>query len=230
MRKKVAALPTKRCEECLELRPAIGFVSIGSGYKSLCSRCYNRMYMQRVGLPELETVDFEPLTRVDSWGLAHTFYFVVRLSIGLEINAFEWVHGAPGGYRFTVLEDPATPVRDAYHALVAKIERGLMERYLVWSDFPGTGPDNTQVAGEAVNGRLEQRNGEARVVVDGREYSWEQLGHFLRLHTGCHFRLECYDPHDDPPISAHPARPHPLWWLDLGIDDERDTEEKLRSH
>jgi len=226
----VVSLPLKRCEECLERRPAIGFVSLGSGYKSLCSRCYNRRYMQRVGLPELETVDFAPLTRRDSRGVAHTFYFVVRLSIGLEISAFEWVNGAPGGYRFAVLDEPAAPVREVYHALASKIERSLMERYLVRSDSPGARQDRTQVAGDAVNGRIEQRGGEPRVVIDGNEYTWEQLGRFLRHHTGCNFRLECFDAHDDPPISAQPARPHPLWWLDIGEDEDPETEKQARSH
>lgn len=226
----VVSLPLKHCEECHERRPAIGFVSLGSGYKSLCSRCYNRRYMERVGLPELETVDFPPVTRCDSRGVPHTFHFVVRLSIGLEINAFEWVNGAPGGYRFAVLDEPAAPVREVHRALVLKIERSLTERYLVRSEHPGASPDRNVVAGDAVNGRIESRGGEPRIVVDGKEYTWEQLGRYLRHHAGCTFRLECFDAYDDPPISANPARPHPLWWLDIGEDEDPGSDKQARSH
>jgi hypothetical protein len=227
---EVFSLPTERCEECHELRPAIGFVTLGEGYRNLCSRCYNRRYMQRMGLPELETVEFEPLTRLDARGAVHTFYFVVHLSTGLEISAFEWLDGGPGGYRFAVLEHPASPVREAHQVLVAKIERGLMEPYLAGGDCPEGGPDRTQVVGEAVNGRLEERDGRPRVIIDGREYGWEEFGRFLRHHTGFNFRLECFEPHDDPPITAHPARPHPLWWLDLGAQEEEPGTQGQVSH
>jgi hypothetical protein len=81
-----------------------------------------------------------------------------------------------------------------------------------------------------VNGRLDERDGEPRAIIDGREYTWEELGRFLSLHSGFNFRLECFEPHDDPPIAAHPVHPHPLWWLDLGADEEPDTKEQARHH
>ncbi|MGH8290734.1 MAG: DUF7685 domain-containing protein [Steroidobacteraceae bacterium] len=55
-------LPTGRCDECEQVRPAFGFVNLapedGGTAKSLCSECYNRGYMERAGLPQLETVHF----------------------------------------------------------------------------------------------------------------------------------------------------------------------------
>jgi hypothetical protein len=227
---EVASLPMDVCEECHQLRPAIGFVGLGVGYKNLCSYCYNRSYMQRLGLPELETVDFEPITRYDARGLPHRFYFVVHMSTGLQIDAFEWVNGEPGGYRCTVLEHPGTPVRAAYDKLVRKIERGLMEQYLVPADSPEAGAEGLYVAGDAVNGRIEERDGEPCVVVDGRELTWEELGRSLRPHTGLTFRLECFESHENPPIAAHPARPHTLWWLVRVEDDHPDVEEESRPH
>lgn len=225
----VVSLPAERCEECHELRPAIGFVALGQGYKNLCSCCYNRRYMQRLGLPELETVDFEPLTLRDAWGVEHTFHFVVQMSTGLEISAFEWVDGAPGGYRFAVLDHPEVPVRQVHAALVSKIERGLAERYLV----PGspTDPDGAHlhIAGDALNARIEERNGEPRVVVDGHEYTWEELGRSLISHAGFTLRLECFDPHEDPPVTSHPVRPH-LWWLDPLEEETAQIEDDFRPH
>jgi hypothetical protein len=68
--KKTAAMPTDRCDECKQMKPAFGFVRLssaeGGASKSLCSECYNREYMKRAGLPELETVDFEPEVRTVS--------------------------------------------------------------------------------------------------------------------------------------------------------------------
>jgi hypothetical protein len=227
---EVASLPMEVCEECHQLRPSIGFVGLGIGYKSLCSSCYNRSYMQRLGLPELETVDFEPITRRDVRGLLRRFYFVVHMSTGLQIDAFEWVDGEPGGYRCSVLEHPTTPVRAAYDRLVRKIERGLAEQYLVPADSTEPDKGGLHMAGDAINGRIEERDGQPRVVVDGRELTWEELGRSLSPHTGLTFRLECFESHEDPPITAHPARPHTLWWLVRFEDEHAETEEEFRPH
>src|SRR5713101_8770645 len=60
-------MPTDRCDECGQMKPAFGFThrtseAAGAAQK-LCSACCNSEYMHRAGLPDLETVDFEPLAR-----------------------------------------------------------------------------------------------------------------------------------------------------------------------
>jgi hypothetical protein len=62
MKKETIAIPTGRCDDCGQVRPAFGFESLtseGGPARSLCSECYNRQYMKRAGLPELETVQRE---------------------------------------------------------------------------------------------------------------------------------------------------------------------------
>ncbi len=120
-----AKMPTDQCDECGQMKPAFGFTHLtseaGGVGRKLCSECCNREYMLRAGLPELETVDFEPLSCRDCAGKKHIFYFVVHMSTGLGIKAFELVDGAPGGYQFFVLEPPQTAVRKAHDKLVKKI-------------------------------------------------------------------------------------------------------------
>jgi hypothetical protein len=218
MKQDTSAIPTGRCDDCGQVRPAFGFVTLASEgvpARSLCSECYNRQYMKRAGLPELETVYFEPVTRRDSVGKEHTFHFVVHMSTGLGIRAFECVDGCPGGYRFAVLEPPQTPVREAYARLVAKIEAGIAVRYLQSSDFPGAASHQNRLyaKGTAVNGRIDEEEGTPRVVIDGRDYSWEEFGEFLSCFTGFDFRLECFDACESRETAPDPARPNPLWWL-----------------
>ena len=138
-----AKMPTDHCDECGQMKPAFGLTHLtseaGGVGRKLCSECCNREYMLRAGLPELETVDFEPLSCRDCAGKKHIFHFVVHMSTGLGIKAFELVDGAPGGYQFFVLEPPQTAVREAHDKLVKKIEAGLSVRYLRSSDFPGSG-------------------------------------------------------------------------------------------
>ena len=202
----------------------------GSPSRSLCPECYNRWYTQRAGLPELETSHFEPITRCDSIGKEHTFHFVVHMSSGLGIRAFECVDGYPGGYQFAVMEPPETPVQEVYEELIEKIESGIAVRYLKSSDFPGAGASQNRlyVNGTAVNGRIEERDdGTPSVVIDGRECSWEEFGEFLSCFTGFDFRLECFDRCEDREITPEPERPNPLWWLP---GDERDEPDGHRHH
>jgi hypothetical protein len=203
---------------------------MASGYRRLCSRCANRMAAQHWGLAELETVEFEPLIRHDAHGREHTFHFFVHLSTRLGMRAFEWVDGEPGGYEFAVLKHPATLVRKVYEALVTKIESGLAQRYLVCSDFPDPVQNCLYIAGSALNGRIEERDGEPHVVIDGSTYSWEELGRFLSSYMGFNFRLECFDPCDDPPLTARPERPGMRWWQDRGEGDPVNGEGESRLH
>jgi len=219
MKKRVEVeLPTGHCDECEQVRPAFGFVNLtsedGGPPRNLCSECYNRWYMKRAGLPELETVYFDPVTRCDSIGREHTFHFVVHMSTGLGIRAFECVDGCPGGYQFSVLEPPETPIREAHGKLVKKIEAGIAVRYLRSSDFPGAASQNRLYAGgTAVNGRIDEREGTPVAVIDGREYSWEEFGEFLSCFNGFDFRLECFDTCEAREITPDPVRPNPIWWM-----------------
>jgi hypothetical protein len=163
-------------------------------------------------------VDFEPLSRRDCIGKEHLFHFVVRMSTGLGIEAFELVDGAPGGYQFFVLEPPHTAVKESYAKLVKKIEAGLAARYLRLSDFPGAGASQNRLYlnGTAVNGRIdedEDEDGRPVVMVDGRQYSWQEFGQFLTPFNGMTFRLECFDTCDNPEITPEPQRPDLVWWL-----------------
>jgi hypothetical protein len=231
--KKTFEMPTDRCDKCDQLRSAFGFVNLasedGGPARSLCSECYNRWYMERAGLPELETIYFEPAVRRDSVGKEHTFHFVVHMSTGLGIRAFECVDGGPGGYQFSVLEPPETPVREAYTRLVRKIEAGLAVRYLCSTDFPGAGASQNRLyaKGTAVNGRIDERDGTPVVVVDGREYSWEQFGEFLSCLSGFDFRLECFEACESRENTPDPVRPNPISWLP---EPEHPTLEDHRHH
>jgi hypothetical protein len=131
--------------------------------------------------------------------------------------------------QFSVLEPPETPVREAYTRLVRKIEAGLAVRYLCSTDFPGAGASQNRLyaKGTAVNGRIDERDGTPVVVVDGREYSWEQFGEFLSCFSGFDFRLECFDACESREITPDPVRPNPISWLP---QPEHPTFEDRRHH
>jgi hypothetical protein len=92
------------------------------------------------------------------------------------------------------------------------------------SDFPGDGASQNRlyVKGTAVNGRIDESEAGPIVVIDGREYTWEEFGEFLTPFNGFNFRLECFDTCDNPEITPDPERPNLVWWLDLPEHADED--------
>ena len=86
----------------------------------------------------------------------------------------------------------------------------MAQRYLGASDFPGEGAAQNRlyINGTAVNGRISESDEGPTVVVDGREYSWEEFGKFLSPFTGFNFRLECFDASAEPETTPDPPRPY----------------------
>jgi hypothetical protein len=231
-----APTSTRTCEQCETAKPAYGFTSLGSGdgkaSKSLCSVCYNRWHTKRSGMAELADVELPPLALSDSFGKEHTFYFDVRLSRGLGIRAFELIDGVPGGYQFSIMEHPETPVKEVHARLVKRIREGLSVHYLESSDS-GPAQNRLYLKGSAINGRIEERGQEMTpvIVIDGQEYSWEELGQFVSSHMGFNFRLETFDPYDDSiPTDPDPTREDRLWWLPKPGDDSENSGKERRTY
>ena len=217
LKKKNPAVPLAKCSECRLEKPAFGFTLLssdtGAAGRELCSACFNSFCAERGGISYFETPDFPPLQVIDSFGKEHTFFFEVRLSTGLGIQAFELFDGLPGGYQFAIMDHPLADPSELYEELIEKVTDGLAVHYIESSDF-GAAHDRLYIHGSAINGRIEENNSVPSVVVDGREYSWEQFGTFLASHTGFNFRIECFDPYDTIGIDPNPKRPDPVWWLD----------------
>ncbi len=112
--------------------------------------------------------------------------------------------------------------------LVAKIKASLSVHYIQSSDFEA-GMNRLYIKGSAINGQIEERADDVgefqpMVVVDGKEYTWEEFGKCLSSYTGFKFRLECFDMVDDMPIDPDPERPDHCWWLEKS---NRTDEEKI---
>jgi hypothetical protein len=74
--------------------------SIETGYKNLCSLCFNAEVAKRCGLDEFENIRLEPITMTDDTGQSREFHFVTRL-LGnmLSLEAFELQDSVPAGYK-----------------------------------------------------------------------------------------------------------------------------------
>ena len=226
------ALPTRQCSVCKATKIDSAFTTLssesGTDSRTLCAPCFNELIAKRLGVEPPNPAEFAPIVIYDALGKVHTFYFEVRISTGLGISAFEWINGERGGYHFGVLLPPNAKSTEAYDLLVAKIKASLSVHYIQSSDFEA-GMNRLYIKGSAINGQIEERADDVgefqpMVVVDGKEYTWEEFGKCLSSYTGFKFRLECFDMVDDMPIDPDPERPDHCWWLEKS---NRTDEEKI---
>src|ERR1035437_408186 len=94
--------PVVLCEGCGESVPGYDIVhygSIDSGYRLLCTRCFNAEVVKRSGVDDFENIRLEPIGITDCDGETHQFHFQTRLLGNIvALEAFELRDGNPGGY------------------------------------------------------------------------------------------------------------------------------------
>ena len=188
-----------QCEGCGELTPGHDIVSYGgmeSGYRQLCSRCFNAEVAKRCGLDDFENFRFEPIGISDCAGNAHLFHFRTRLLGNMvALDAFELRDGNPSGYQFQIVGEPEEDLLALLGRLIEKIRRRLSIQYLT-----DVGHE-LQIAEQTVRGRIDWDESAVErtplLVIDGREIAWDDFGRMLMAFEGWQFRLDIVDPSDE---------------------------------
>ena len=110
-----------------------------SGYRQLCSRCFNAEVAKRCGLDDFENFRFEPIGISDSAGAAHEFHFRTRLLGSMvSLEAFELRDGNPSGYQFQIVE--VLVLRRTHGAQTKVVDRQHLDpRQLLQLVFEGVG-------------------------------------------------------------------------------------------
>ncbi len=184
-----------QCEECNESVPAHDIINFGSGAqkgRQLCGQCFNAEVAKIHGLDGFENVRLEPIEMADCAGEKHQFHFQMRLLGNMTaLEAFELEDGDPGGYQFQIVGDPQEDALALLGRMVGKIRRALSTMHI---EEGRLGP---QIIGQTVRGRIEWDDsveGDLPLaVVDGRKYSWEDLGRMLMTFEGWQFTLDILD-------------------------------------
>jgi hypothetical protein len=184
------------CAECGKMAPSYEIVNYGSietGYRTLCSLCFNGMVAKLAGLEKFENLALDPVGIADSGGETHQFHFRTHLfGPGIALNAFEVRGGEPRGYQFQIIGEPEEDLLVLLSRLIERIRRALSIKHIV------DGEHGLQIADHhVVRGRIEWDDvSDGRIpllIVDGREVNWEQFGRMLMGFEGFHFRLHLHD-------------------------------------
>jgi hypothetical protein len=187
-----------RCENCHTDVPGYDVTHLGScetGYRDLCSRCYNAEITQLCG-SGFEHVSFEPIAIADLAGRQRTFHFLLRhLGNRVSLDAFEVAEGVRAGYQFQVVDAAEADLFDLMRRLVERVRRTLATRYLV-DEESGTTINGTKVGGR-IDCDLDTYPSLPTLVIDGRDVSWSEFGRMVMTFEGWQFQLTFKDPSEE---------------------------------
>lgn len=196
---------TETCVACNRTVPAHDGVirsdGRGKSFGFHCGRCWAQVVAEHQGV-EATVLEIAPVTMRDAAGCDHEFHFrFIPAPRGIE--AFELVDGAPGGYRFKVLQEDDDPA--IVERLFARMRRALATRHLEPSSVQpprsgkvsgGAADTGMSIAGDIMRGRIEwdpESSGVPSVVIDGQSFSWEEFGRMLTKFERWQFRLRIVD-------------------------------------
>ena len=195
-----AAVSTIRCVACGTAVPGFDIIHYGSidtGYRDLCTHCFNADVAQRSGLDDFENIRFEPVVMTDAVGVPHEFHFRTRLLGAIvSVEALELRNGEPAGYEFQMAGEAEEDLFAICGRLIERMRRALSARHLTEDG------SDLQIADSTVRARISSDlDADVRVpllVIDGRTVTWDQFGHMLMTFEGWQFRMEIVDPSDEP--------------------------------
>ena len=184
------------CSDCGQITPGYEIVNYGSaehGYRRLCSQCFNTLVAKLDGLERFENARFEPVGLTDCAGEVHQFHFRTHLfGTGVALDAFELRDGEPAGYQFQIIGEPEHDLLVLLGRLIEKIRRALSVKHIT-EDARGLQIGDHRV----VRGRIDWDDASdgrvPRLIVDGREVTWDDFGRMLMGFEGWQFRLHLHD-------------------------------------
>lgn len=189
------------CESCSNAVSNIeGGVHLGSiedGYRFLCMPCYNAAMVEYTGV-DFEHPHLQPVVLKDVDGLDHEFHFTTRL-LGdrIAIDAHEVQGGEKSGYKFQQIDfDPEREPLEIVALLLQKMRRALAQKHLEQAEH-GIHITKPNIVRGHIDWDDETDGQQPRVVIDGKEFSWTQLGRMVMSYEGWQFKLEIKDPSEE---------------------------------
>ena len=179
-----------RCGKCGRTFGAGELISIG-GEERRCYPCFNDEIAARMGV-EFDDTPIQPIELAGADGTVHRFRIQSLLAAtGREMIAEEVPRPERGGFRFAVLGDYEADAWELFRRLYDKMKREMAVRHVEHTEF---GWQLTK--GDRLVGRIEwddRTDGRVPVlVVDGRPFSWDEVGRMLMTFEGftLHARVE----------------------------------------
>ncbi len=183
-----------KCDAC-GLREAKIHLSIEDDQLSLCNDCYNE-YMAGELEVELEEL-LESFSLKDSEGVVRTFLVETRLyPIGIFMEAKENIEF---GYTFAVHGELEDDQQQLLNRLIEKTKKGIKEKFIESKVFL-SGQPYEALTNDHFAGRIEYdefAEGLPLIIIDGRAYTWEEVGRLIKSYEGFQIKVKMYDQTDE---------------------------------
>jgi hypothetical protein len=189
---------TERCEECGHQVPVHDTIHVtlsATQSRRTCTRCFNARIAKRAGVA-FEHPNFAPIALQDAAGTPHEFHFRTRHGGDhVAVEAFEIADRQASGYEFQVLGDPGEDPIRIFQQLFERMRRALGRKHL---EETAHGPQIAKSAdGWVVRAQIawddEEHGRVPRLVIDGKGYSWDEVGRMLMSFEGFRLKMEVYD-------------------------------------
>ena len=169
----------ERCAQPLKSHESISVANVGLR----CYRCFNEETAAMMGV-DFDDTPLQPVTISDADGVEHSFEFRSMLvPTGHALYARERVPEGQEGYEFSVLGDFDANVWDLFRVLYQRVQRGLAVRHVERGELGWRITDAGQLIGRITWDP--DRAGEVPLlVIDGRTFTWDQVGRMLMSFEG----------------------------------------------
>ena len=173
----------RRCGLCGKiLRPhdSISVAEVGER----CYRCFNEELADRLGI-DFDNTPIAPIVVTDVDGVRHRFEIRSMLvGTGHAMYAREVRNrDARGGYRFEILGDLEADAQDLFKLLRERIRQGLSVRHVQQTEHGWQLTPAHRLSG-VIEWDPETDGALPLLIVDGRTFTWDQIGRMLMTFEG----------------------------------------------
>jgi hypothetical protein len=171
-----------KCGACGKMLGSFESITV-AGVGDRCYPCFNREMADRLSV-DFDSTPLQPIVVPDLDGTPHTFQIRSMLvATGHEMEALEITNDGQLGYCFRVLGELEIEAWELFSKLYESMRREMSKRCVECTER------GWQIAADQhVRGRIEwdpETNGELPlIVIDGKPFTWEQVGRMLMTFEG----------------------------------------------
>jgi hypothetical protein len=172
-----------RCGLCGKILRPYDSISV-SEVGERCYRCFNEESADLLGV-DFDNTPITPITVADGNGVRHRFEIRSMLvGTGHAMSAREVKNrDAEAGYRFEILGDHETDAQDLFKLLRERIPQGLSVRHVQKTEHGWQLTQAHRLSG-VIEWDPETDGGLPLLIVDGRAFTWDQIGRMLMTFEG----------------------------------------------